>query len=86
MWNFLDDLREWYLKILNSYEEDKYSLSYTNDNFGGIKIPFEFVEDIVSGVFGNQEALEELSEELANMKLFNKLLIEKLERLEAKND
>lgn len=80
MWNLLDDLRNWYLKMLNDGYDDTNALSYVNDK-ERIIIPFEYVAEIVNGVFGTQDILEDTRNELENTRIFNELLIEKMNAL-----
>lgn len=82
MWNFLDDLKKWYEDRLNDYGvEDKYAIWYVNAEYE-VRIPFEFVGDIVRGVFGTQDVLDDTRNELDKMRIFNDLLIEKIQLLE----
>ncbi len=83
MWNFLDDLKNWYLDKVDGLYQDKHALYYVNEKLG-IKIPYGFVEEIVNGIFGTQDILDDTRNELNNMRIFNELLIEKLQRLEGK--
>ena len=77
MYNFLDTLKEWYLKVKDEVY-DKWGTFFVDEN-KGIKIPFVFVEDICNAIFGEKEYCEQLEKELSRLQLFNELLIEKVE-------
>ena len=76
MYNFLEDLKEWYLKVKDEVY-DKWETFFVDEK-KGVKIPFVFVEDICDAIFGNKEYCEQLENELSRLQLFNDLLIEKL--------
>lgn len=81
MYNFLEDLKEWYLKVKDEVY-DKWETFFVDEK-KGVKIPFVFVEDICDAIFGNKEYNDELCKELNRLQLFNDLLIEKVENKNA---